>query len=690
MSDQRLADAAAEPGNWMSHGNTWREQRFSPLTAINDSNVDQLGISWFFETPFTNGLQGTPLVVDGVMYASAEWSVVYALDARTGEMLWKYDPRVPRETAYKYCCGAVNRGVAVWQDKVYVGTLDGRLIAIDAVSGLAAWETQTTDINKAYSITGAPRIANGKVIIGNGGSEYGVRGYVSAYDAATGEQAWRFYTIPGNPADGFENELMAMAAKTWTGEWWKVGGGGTVWDSIVYDPELNILYIGVGNGAPHNRDMRSPDGGDNLFLTSIVAVNADSGEYLWHHQQVEGDTWDYTATQQMVLAEIEWQGLPRKVLMQAPKAGFVYIYDRVTGELLSAEPYVKVTWASGYDLSTGRPIENPGVRYAPGTTSMIFPSGLGGHNWHPMAYSPDTGLMYIPTLEFGTEFEAEEAFEFTPRHWNLGYKADGADLNQQLTQAILKTMPQSFLMAWDPVKQQAAWRADYPYGPNGGVLATAGNLVFQGSVDGYFYAYRADTGERLWRADVQNGVMAAPISYQVDGENYVTVMVGRGGGFSLMIGIQHDRPVINGRVITFKLGASESLPAIPKKPFPEPPTRLDISAEELKRGHHLYSRYCARCHGMDAVSDGSVPDLRHLDPVWHENFLPVVLEGTMKNAGMPRFDDVLDKDDARFVHAYIIERSQEDKALRESSSVWLAVKEWFYTLVAKVMTWLSQ
>jgi quinohemoprotein ethanol dehydrogenase len=258
-------------------------------------------------------LQGTPLVVDGVMYASAEWSVVYALDARTGEVLWKYDPLVPRETAYKYCCGAVNRGVAVWQDKVYVGTLDGRLIAIDAVSGLAAWETQTTDINKAYSITGAPRIANGKVIIGNGGSEYGVRGYVSAYDAATGEQAWRFYTIPGNPADGFENELMAMAAKTWTGEWWKVGGGGTVWDSIVYDPELNILYIGVGNGAPHNRDMRSPDGGDNLFLTSIVAVNADSGEYLWHHQQVEGDTWDYTATQQMVLAEIEWQGLPRKV-----------------------------------------------------------------------------------------------------------------------------------------------------------------------------------------------------------------------------------------------------------------------------------------------------------------------------------------------------------------------------------------
>ena len=521
VSDQRLAAAASEPGNWMSHGKTWREQRFSPLQQINDGNVAGLGISWFFETPYTNGLQGTPLVVDGVMYASGEWSVVYALDARSGKLLWKYDPQVPRETSYKYCCGAVNRGVALWEDKVYVATLDGRLVAIDAASGFAVWEKQTTDTSKPYSITGAPRIANGKVLIGNGGSEYGVRGYITAYDAKTGEQAWRFYTIPGNPAEGFENELMAMAAKTWTGEWWKMGGGGTVWDAIVFDPELNIIYVGVGNGAPHNRNIRSPQGGDNLFLTSIVALDADSGEYLWHHQQVNGDSWDYTATQQMVLADIDWQGRPRKVLMQAPKAGFFYIYDRISGELLSAEPYVKVTWASGYDMSTGRPIENPEARYPAGTKASVYPTGLGGHNWYPMAYSPDTGLMYIPTLEFGNEFEEDDEFVFNPRHWNIGYKAEGSQLNQQLTQAILKTLPRSFLMAWDPQQQKAVWRVDYPYLPNGGVLATAGNLVFQGSVDGYFYAYRADNGERLWQFDVQNGVMAAPVSYSVDGEQYV-------------------------------------------------------------------------------------------------------------------------------------------------------------------------
>lgn len=688
VSDQRLADAAAEPGNWLSHGKTWREQRFSPLDQINDTNVDQLGVSWFFETAYTNGLQGTPLVIDGIMYVTGEWSVVYALDARSGELLWKYDPQVPRETSYRYCCGAVNRGVAVWQDKVYVGTLDGRLIAIDAASGFSVWETQTTDTSKPYTITGAPRIANGKVIIGNGGSEYGVRGYVSAYDAMTGDMAWRFYTIPGNPADGFENELLAAAAKSWTGEWWTMGGGGTVWDSIVFDPELNVLYIGVGNGAPHNRNVRSPDGGDNLFLTSVVALDADSGEYLWHHQQVNGDSWDYTATQQMVLADIDWQGSPRKVLMQAPKAGFFYVYDRVSGELLSAEPYVRVNWASGYDMSTGRPIENPEARYPAGTKPMVYPTGLGGHNWHPMAYSPDTGLMYIPTVEFGTTFEEEEQFEFTPRHWNMGYKAEGSDFNQQLTQAIMKNLPRSFLMAWDPRQQKAVWRANYPYMPNGGVLATAGKLVFQGSVDGYFYAYHAETGERLWKSDVQNGVMAAPVSYSVEGEQYVTILVGRGGGFSMMMGIQHDRPAVNGRFITFKLGSNQSLPAIPYREYPEPVARLPVTDEQLKRGHSLFSRYCARCHGMNVVSDGSVPDLRYLEPVWHENFQRVVREGMMEKAGMPRFDDVLNEEDAHYVQAYIIERSHEDKALRESAEWWLAIKEWFYTLFAKILGWL--
>ncbi len=689
VSDDRLDNAVSEAGNWLAHGKTWREQRYSPLQQINEQSVAQLGIEWFFETPFNSGLEGTPLVVDGVMYASAEWSVVYALDASNGKLLWKFDPQVPRSTSYKYCCGAVNRGVAVWQDKVYLGTLDGRLIAIDAASGLSVWQAQTTDPEKAYSITGAPRIANGKVIIGNGGSEYGVRGYVSAYDAQTGEQVWRFYTIPGNPADGFENELMATAAKTWTGEWWKMGGGGTVWDSIAFDPELNLLYIGVGNGAPHNRNIRSPEGGDNLFLTSIVALNPDTGEYVWHHQQVNGDSWDYTATQQMVLAEIEWQGQLRQVLMQAPKAGFFYIYDRATGELLSAEPYVKVNWASGYDMATGRPIENPEARYPKGSKVQVYPTGLGGHNWHSMSYSPDTGLMYIPTLEFGAEFEEEDDFVFRPRHWNIGYKSGGPPFGQELTQAIMKNFPKAYLMAWDPRRQQEVWRAPYPYMSNGGTLATAGNLVFQGSADGYFYAYRADTGERLWQSDVQNGVMAAPVSYRVGDEQYVTILVGRGGAISMILGISHRGSGINGRMITFKLGANGQLPAMPAtKNYPQTPPSLEMSQQDIDRGQALFNRFCSRCHGMNAVSDGSVPDLRHLEPVWHENFQRVVREGMMEEAGMPRFDDVLDEADARRVQAYLIERSHEDRALRESPGWWLAIKQWFYTLVAKIMAWL--
>ena len=689
VSDSRLDNAASEPGNWLSHGKTYSEKRFSPLTSINEKNVNTLGLSWYFDTPFNNGVQATPLVVDGIMYTTGEWSIVYALDARTGKLLWRYDPEVSRAYNYRFCCGAVNRGVAIWQSRLFVGTLDGRLIAIDATNGNPLWQTQTTDLEKNYSITGAPRVVNGKVIIGNGGSEFGVRGYVSAYDAETGEMLWRFYTVPGDPKLGFENPQMEMAAKTWTGEWWTMGGGGTVWDSIAFDPSLNLLYIGVGNGGPHNRDMRSPGGGDNLFLTSIIALNPDTGEYVWHHQQVLGDSWDYTATQQMVLIDTEWQGQQRKLLMQAPKAGFFYIYDRETGELLSAEPFVKVNWASGYDMNTGRPIENPAARYPKGTKTMVYPMGLGAHNWHSMAYSPETGLMYIPAMDFGTEFEQSENFDYFPRQWNLGYKANGPKMDQQLTQVLIKSIPESFLLAWDPIQQKEVWRANYPFMPNGGTLATAGNLVFQGSVDGYFYAYKADTGERLWTSDVQNTVMAAPISYRVDGEQYVSVMAGRGGGFSMMLGIEHPRPNINGRLLTFKLGGTVKLPPIPQsETLPEPVAMLDVTEAQMDRGQFLYNRYCARCHGVNAVSDGSAPDLRHLPKQWHDNFQNVVLNGMMAQAGMPGFDDVLNEEDTRFVQSYIIYRSHEDRRLKASSGAWLSVKEWVYERVAVVLRWL--
>ncbi|HEB28533.1 MAG TPA: PQQ-dependent dehydrogenase, methanol/ethanol family [Porticoccus sp.] len=689
VTDERLRHAENDSANWMSHGRTYREQRFSPLDQINADNVTSLGLSWYFETDDASGLQATPLVVDGVMYFTAAWSVVYALDARTGEQLWKYDPLVSKEISYKFCCGVVNRGVAIWQDKIYVGTLDGRLVAINAETGKLEWQKQTTDPDKAYSITGAPRIANGKVIIGNGGSEYGVRGYVTAYYAQTGEQAWRFYTIPGNPADGFENEQMEMAAKTWKGEWWKMGGGGTVWDSMVFDPDLNLLYIGVGNGAPHNQQIRSPGGGDNLFLTSIVALNPDTGEYVWHYQQVNGETWDYTATQQMMLLDIDWHGEPRKVIMQAPKAGFFYIVDRVTGELLSAEPYVKVTWASEYNMETGRPIENRDARYIDGTTSLVFPTGMGGHNWHAMSYSPETRLMYIPAMDFGSEFTAVKDFSFKPRHWNVGYDTNGPVGDQLLNQALVKTVPQGFLLAWDPFKQKEVWRSPYPFIGNGGTLATKGNLVFHGGSDGTFNASRADDGEKLWSMNVQNGVIAAPVSFSVDGEQYVSILVGRGGGISMILGIDYGVPPPNGRVMTFKLDADGRLPSMPEwGDIPEPPEKIVVSEQQLADGQWTYNRYCARCHGTNGVSDGSVPDLRYLPQVWHDNFEKVVLEGMMEKAGMPRFDDVLDKEKVNNIHAYLIERAYEEKEIRESPNWWVQLKTWVYTKFGEVLAWL--
>ena len=363
VSPERLMAADRDENNWLSHGRSYKEQRFSPLKHIHDDNAGQLGLAWYFETDTHLGLETTPLVIDGIMYFTGAWSTAYAIDAKTGEMLWKFDPEVPREKSITACCGVVNRGLAAWEDKLFLGTVDGRLIAIDQASGQPLWSTQTTDPKQAYSITGAPRVAKGLVFIGNGGSEFGTRGYVSAYDADTGEMRWRWYTIPGNPAEGFENAAMEEAAKTWNGEWWQYGGGGTVWDAIVYDPELDQLYIGVGNGAPHNRRIRSPGGGDNLYLSSVVALDPETGDYLWHYQEVPADNWDYTASQQITLAEIEWQGETRKVIVHAPKAGFVYLIDRQSGELLSAEPFTTVTWASHYDMKTGRPVENEGQDY---------------------------------------------------------------------------------------------------------------------------------------------------------------------------------------------------------------------------------------------------------------------------------------------------------------------------------------
>ena len=420
IDDQVLVSAKDYPGDWLNHGLDYAETRYSPLDQINAENVDRLGLAWSLELGTKRGIEATPIVVDGIMYASGTWSDVFAIDARDGTMLWHWDAEVPREYVDKTCCDVVNRGVALYRGKVFVGTLDGRIAAIDAGTGETVWETLTVDPEDFHTITGAPRIVKGKVIIGNGGAEFGVRGYVSAYNAETGEMEWRTYTVPGNPALPFESEAMEMAAATWNGEWWKYGGGGTAWDSFAYDPVLNLLYVGTGNGSPWNRHIRSPGGGDNLFLASILALNPDNGEYVWHYQTTPGESWDFTATQHMILADLELNGELRQVIMQAPKNGFFFVLDRKTGEFLSGEPYVEVTWATGIDQETGRPIEAPGADYKDGPMT-ISPVVWGGHNWHPMSYNPNTGLVYIPaTLRTGTYEQDENFVRRTDGPYNFG------------------------------------------------------------------------------------------------------------------------------------------------------------------------------------------------------------------------------------------------------------------------------
>ena len=453
----RVSGADSEPGQWMSHGRTYGEQRFSPLDQINTTTVGQLSLAWFADLDTRRGQEATPLVVDGVLYLSTAWSKVKAYDAATGTPLWAYDPEVPGEWAVNACCDVVNRGVAVWEGKVYVGSFDGRLIALDAATGRELWDVNTIDRTKPYTITGAPRVVKGQVIIGNAGAEFGVRGYVSAYDAQTGALAWRFYTVPGNPADGFEAPILKTAAATWSGEWWKLGGGGTVWDSMAYDPELDLLYVGVGNGSPWNHLIRSEGKGDNLFLASIVALDPDDGSYVWHYQTSPGETWDHTATQHIIVADLSQNGQRRRVVMQAPKNGFFYVLDAKTGALISAEKFTDISWATHVDMKTGRPVETPGARfYKTGQPFASLQNPNGAHNWHPMSFSPATGLVYIPIHKQNYTFTHDATFTPAPLTTNLGIgrAAAPADPVAQASalQATLASVGGS-LIAWDPIRQ---------------------------------------------------------------------------------------------------------------------------------------------------------------------------------------------------------------------------------------------
>jgi PQQ-dependent dehydrogenase (methanol/ethanol family) len=651
VDDARLRGAAQDDANWLSHGRDYREQRFSPLDEINEYNVSELGLAWTFDLQTMRGVQSTPLVVDGVFYVTGPWSLVHALDGATGELLWSFDPEVPGRHAKKTCCGVSNRGVAFYQGLVFVGTLDGRLIALDAQSGRVVWETATVDPALDYSITGAPRVVAGQVLIGNGGAEFGVRGFVSAYDAETGAMTWRTYTVPGNPDEPFESPAMERAAKTWTGEWWKWGGGGTVWDAMAYDADLDLVYIGTGNGSPHARWARSPGGGDNLFLSSILALRPSTGEIVWHFQTTPADSWDYTATQHIVLADLMIEGRERKVLMQAPKNGFFFVLDRETGEFISGKGFVDMNWATGLD-ARGRPIESPLANYRD-ELRLISPSSIGGHNWHPMSFHPGTGLVYIPALELSMPMLFDPDWTYEPGRFNLA--VDFGDYDFQ--SAALP--PKGFLLAWDPVEQEEAWRVPHRNAWNGGVLSTAGNLLFQGTAEGRLVAYRATNGEPLWESSAGTGVMAGPVSYAIDGIQYVAVAAGWGGSFPMGMGALAAEARVRGggRVLAYRLGGDMKPPE--GLPWPGPPPmptfRLEASEADVIEGARLYHLECGVCHGAAVVSGGSTPDLRYASQYVHERFEAIVRGGEREAMGMPRFSDRFSSEDVRKIQSYILD-----------------------------------
>jgi quinohemoprotein ethanol dehydrogenase len=660
VDQARLLAADGDLDNWLSYGRTWQEQRFSPLDQVNDKNVGRLKLAWYADFDTIRGQEATPIVVDGVLYTSTAWSKVVAMDAATGRILWKFDPQNDGAKGVHACCDVVNRGIAVWKGKVFVGTIDGRLIALDAATGKQRWSVVTVDQKQPYTITGAPRVFKDKVIIGNSGAELGVRGYVTAYDTATGKQVWRFYTVPGDPAKGADGAasdeaLRRVAQPTWNGKWWTLGGGGTVWDSMVYDSELDQLLIGVGNGSPWNHRQRSDGKGDNLFLSSIVALDPDTGAYKWHYQETPGESWDFTATQQMILATLDLGSGPRKVVMQAPKNGFFFVVDRTNGKFISAKPYVPVNWATGY-TADGRPIERPEARYAE-KPATVYPSGIGAHAWMPMSYSPRTGLVYIPAMEVPLTYGDNAKGEIHPGRWNTGV----AFSHTQNGKPIVNT---GELIAWDPVRQKEVWRHQYDWPWNGGTLATAGNLVFQGDAHGFFHAYSADSGNELWSYQARRGVLAGPITYRVRGRQYVAVLAGYGGSMGVATASSFLRyPQPPGRILVFALdGTAKPPPETPAAATPPVEVADRFTDAQRADGAKWYGTYCQICH------TGPVNPNLMRSPVAAdaEAWRAVVIGGALAGNGMASFRDYLTAAQAENIRAYV---ANEASLMRKAAQV---------------------
>ena len=667
--DEAIADES-QTANWLAYGRTHNERRFSPSDLIDTANVANLKVDWYLDLPQDVGLVSTPLVVNGTLYFTGTMNVIRAVDAVTGKLLWEYDPQVAKEIAGTRRTGwKHNRGITFYEGKIFAATWDGRLFALDAKTGDELWMVRTFGIDRALYITGAPKAFNGKVLIGNGGTESGpTRGWVTAYDAETGEEAWKFHIVPGNPADGFENKAMEMAAKTWTGEWWKHGGGGNAWHGFTYDPEFNAVYIGTGNGSPWNRKIRSPGGGDNLFLCSIVALDADTGEYLWHYQTTPGETWDYNSNMDIVLADLqlgEDTDAPLKAILHAPKNGFFYVIDRKTGKLVSAEAFAETTWATHIDIETGRPVEVPGARYEV-DTAYVTPNAYGAHSWQSMSYSPQTGLAYIPAQHYATNYS------------DLGFDIDGFQMEPFIGGLGVNPLPAepprdypASLLAWDPIKQEAAWEIPQQSGPNGGTLTTAGGLLFQGRADGRFVAYDARTGEELWNFDAGLGMTSSPITYEIDGKQYVSILVGWGGGAAGLGSLFASEKVSTRhlgwaygkhmrRLVTFSLDGSADMPAQPPPYFAQPLEAPEFALdEELARQGGMEFGACMSCHGLSALAAGMAPDLR-ASPIAlnKESFAAVVRDGLLVARGMPGTPGITDAQLEALQH-YIRQRARE-------------------------------
>ncbi|MGB6355350.1 MAG: PQQ-dependent dehydrogenase, methanol/ethanol family [Steroidobacteraceae bacterium] len=680
---QRLA--VRDPDQWLSPGGDPQGTYFSPLKDVNTGNVAQLGFAWDYRLGTHRGQESTPLVIDGVMYATSNFGRVYALDAATGKELWKYDPHIDGQWARYACCDAVNRGLVAFDGRLYVGALDGWLHALDARTGQLLWKVDTLigrHERKPYTVSGAPLLAGDLVIIGNGGGDFaGARGYISAYDLKSGDLRWRFFTVPRDPGAGPQDQPhLEAAVKSWNpSHRWDAGSGATVWDGMAYDPTLRLVYIGTANAAPYNSYVGGRHSGDQLYAASIIAVHADSGTMAWYYQTVPGDRWDFDSTQKLVLADLDWDGRPRQVLMQAAKNGFYYVLDRTSGELLSAHNFAFVNWTLGIDSKTGRPIPDPAADYGRGP-ALVFPSESGAHNWQPMAFDPRRGLTFIPVIESGNVLVETsdrraglvEGQFTTPAFPPEGY--DPASMQHlygvlpafaQLSRSVkTNTATRGYLRAWSVAEHRTVWEVQTATSWDGGVLATGGGLVFQGDANGNLNAYSADSGERLASIALGSSLMAAPIAYRANGAEYIAIVAGYGGG-AVITGVPLDpasaayRYGNEGRIIALKIGgAAPPLPPLWKDPpVPQPPARPTDKAQ-IDAGEVLYNRFCSRCH---VFGRGILPDLRRLDPATHAIFEAIVLGGAYGPKGMGRFDDVLTPADAQALHAYLIDQAWQLK-----------------------------